>query len=199
VFSWLRFANARFTLLLATTPSFSSTVSPPYCLFVSGEDFQQSSETEMSAVGKAADDCCSWDVQMGSTRIHTEGGVRFPTYIRWNLFLTKLRFLWKTEIHYGIVVSPPTRLCTKEQNFVCKLDMCFKIPKFVKLSYFCPQKNNINQKIILLLKWCKIWSFHGDDYEEWRLQGCYAVWILYELTFRRNLEPPSSGWQESAS
>jgi hypothetical protein len=25
---------------------------------------------------------------------------------------------------------------------------------------------------------CKILGFHGDDYEEWRLLGCYAVWIL---------------------
>jgi hypothetical protein len=25
---------------------------------------------------------------------------------------------------------------------------------------------------------CKIWGFHGDDYEEWRLLGCYAVWLL---------------------
>jgi hypothetical protein len=22
---------------------------------------------------------------------------------------------------------------------------------------------------------CKIWGFHGGDYEEWRLLGCYAV------------------------
>jgi hypothetical protein len=27
-------------------------------------------------------------------------------------------------------------------------------------------------------KLCKIWGFHGSDYEEWRLLGCYAVWIL---------------------
>jgi hypothetical protein len=26
--------------------------------------------------------------------------------------------------------------------------------------------------------WCKIWGFHGGDYEEWRLLGCYAVWLL---------------------
>jgi hypothetical protein len=25
---------------------------------------------------------------------------------------------------------------------------------------------------------CKIWGFHGGDYEEWRLLGCYAVWLL---------------------
>jgi hypothetical protein len=31
------------------------------------------------------------------------------------------------------------------------------------------------------------------DIEEWRLLGCYAVWLLLEPTFRRNLAPPSSG------
>jgi hypothetical protein len=24
----------------------------------------------------------------------------------------------------------------------------------------------------------KIWGFHGGDYEQWRLPGCYAVWLL---------------------
>jgi hypothetical protein len=24
---------------------------------------------------------------------------------------------------------------------------------------------------------CKIWGFHGGDYEEWCLLGCYAVWF----------------------
>jgi hypothetical protein len=24
----------------------------------------------------------------------------------------------------------------------------------------------------------KIWGFHGGDYEEWYLLGCYAVWLL---------------------
>jgi hypothetical protein len=46
---------------------------------------------------------------------------------------------------------------------------------------------------------CKIWGFHGGDYEEWCLLGCYAVLILYEPTFRRNLAPPSSGCQESVN
>jgi hypothetical protein len=30
--------------------------------------------------------------------------------------------------------------------------------------------------IIIVL--CKIWDFHGGDYEEWFLLGCYAVWLL---------------------
>jgi hypothetical protein len=25
---------------------------------------------------------------------------------------------------------------------------------------------------------CKIWGFHGGDFEEWCLLGCYAVWLL---------------------
>jgi hypothetical protein len=29
--------------------------------------------------------------------------------------------------------------------------------------------------------------------EEWHLLGCYAVWLLYEHTFRRNLAPTTSG------
>jgi hypothetical protein len=30
-------------------------------------------------------------------------------------------------------------------------------------------------------------------FEECRLLGCYAVWLLQERTFRKNLAPPSSG------
>jgi hypothetical protein len=26
--------------------------------------------------------------------------------------------------------------------------------------------------------YCRIWGFHGGDYEEWCLLGCYAVWLL---------------------
>jgi hypothetical protein len=25
---------------------------------------------------------------------------------------------------------------------------------------------------------CNVWVFHGGDYEEWHLLGCYAVWLL---------------------
>jgi hypothetical protein len=35
----------------------------------------------------------------------------------------------------------------------------------------------------------------GGDHEERLLLGCYAVWLLYEPTFRRNLAPLHSGWQ----
>jgi hypothetical protein len=41
----------------------------------------------------------------------------------------------------------------------------------------------------------KTWGSHGGEYEEWRLLGCYAVWLLREPSIRRNLAPPSSGWQ----
>jgi hypothetical protein len=35
--------------------------------------------------------------------------------------------------------------------------------------------------------------------EECRLLGCYAVFLLQEPTFWRNLAPPLSGWQESVN
>jgi hypothetical protein len=46
-----------------------------------------------------------------------------------------------------------------------------------------------------MISWAyvKIWGFHGGNYEECRLLGCYAVCLLSELKFRRNLAPPSSG------
>jgi hypothetical protein len=37
------------------------------------------------------------------------------------------------------------------------------------------------------------WGFHGCDYEECRLLVRYAVWLLWEPKFRRNVLLPSSG------
>jgi hypothetical protein len=42
----------------------------------------------------------------------------------------------------------------------------------------------------------KIWGIHGGDYEECHLLWYYAVWLLQEPTFQRNVSPPSSVWQE---
>jgi hypothetical protein len=39
----------------------------------------------------------------------------------------------------------------------------------------------------------KILGFHGGDYEECRILGCYDVWLLYDMMFRRNVAAPSSG------
>jgi hypothetical protein len=30
---------------------------------------------------------------------------------------------------------------------------------------------------------CKVWGFHGGDYEECRLLGCYALWLLKTQRF----------------
>jgi hypothetical protein len=43
--------------------------------------------------------------------------------------------------------------------------------KFMNLSLQCMLHNQFNT-----LR--KTWGLHGDDYEEWRLLGCYAVWFL---------------------
>jgi hypothetical protein len=39
---------------------------------------------------------------------------------------------------------------------------------------------------------CRIWGFHGGDYEEFRLLGCGAMWVYYKPTFRR-MSTPFSG------
>jgi hypothetical protein len=39
-------------------------------------------------------------------------------------------------------------------------------------------------------KSCKIWRFHSGDYEECHLMGCYAIWLLQEPTFLRNVAHP---------
>jgi hypothetical protein len=69
-----------------------------------------------------------------------------------------------------------------------------RIPQYrirlVALSLYTYKTNKQRNKLRGLYK---IWGFHGGDYEEWCLLGCYAVWLLYEPTFRRNLAPPSSG------
>jgi hypothetical protein len=47
--------------------------------------------------------------------------------------------------------------------------------------------------------WSRNTAKYRRFHEEWRLLGCYAVWLLYEPTYRKNVPLPSSGWQESAS
>jgi hypothetical protein len=37
-----------------------------------------------------------------------------------------------------------------------------------------------NFKLAALSETCKIWGFHGGDYDEWCLLVCYAVWFLWE-------------------
>jgi hypothetical protein len=44
---------------------------------------------------------------------------------------------------------------------------------------------------------CNIWRFYGGDYDGCRILGCYAVWLLQEPKFRRNLAPPSSEFADS--
>jgi hypothetical protein len=48
----------------------------------------------------------------------------------------------------------------------------------------CPYANNAKSISVCSVielsnkNLCKIWDFHGGDYEEWCLLGCYAVWLL---------------------
>jgi hypothetical protein len=80
--------------------------------------------------------------------------------------------------------ASPARLTLQSRVFVA---WCHEFWKRVINKYLAHCKVQSN---ILL---SKIWGFHGGDYEEWRLLGCYALWLMYETTFRRNLSPTLSG------
>jgi hypothetical protein len=45
-------------------------------------------------------------------------------------------------------------------------------------TQFVRDKKHITSPLRSLLMLCKIWGFQGCDYEECRLLGCDAVWLL---------------------
>jgi hypothetical protein len=53
-----------------------------------------------------------------------------------------------------------------------------------------PIYTDLNMNSVL----CKIWGFHGCDYEECRLLRCGALWGLVTTDFSGNMSSPSSGW-----
>jgi hypothetical protein len=56
----------------------------------------------------------------------------------------------------------------------------YQIPNIIWMYLVHCIKMNVKWASLLL---CRIWGFH---YEECRLLGCGAVWILWELTFQGN-------------
>jgi hypothetical protein len=69
----------------------------------------------------------------------------------------------------------------------------------METQFVCHRKHITSKLESSLLMLCKIWGFYSGAYEEGRLMGCDAVWLLWEPTFRRYVLPPSWGWKESAS
>jgi hypothetical protein len=67
-------------------------------------------------------------------------------------------------------------------------NMCWTLIKFLSPTYnqtqlyiFHPQSGKSVLPVEVSLQTdftCKIWGFHGGDYEEWSLLGCYAEWLL---------------------
>jgi hypothetical protein len=59
-------------------------------------------------------------------------------------------------------------------------------------------ENSLGEKVMARIDEVKL-LIQKEINEECRLLECYTVWRLQEPTFRRNLEPPSSGSQESVN
>jgi hypothetical protein len=66
-----------------------------------------------------------------------------------------------------------SQVCTAKQN---------KLMLLMESSSYALQEwshRNSEWCFLCFLMWlCKIWGFHCSDYEEWRLLGCYAMWLL---------------------
>jgi hypothetical protein len=116
-----------------------------------------------------------------------EGQIR--TTIQWNRSVL-LTVQSKTNLHIhfffhlGLPIVWPSRISpflswtypnindkmpAKDKNFCCALQK-----KLAWTVMICIQEvtgSNFD-------KGCKIWGFHGGDYEEWCLLGCYAMWLL---------------------
>jgi hypothetical protein len=68
---------------------------------------------------------------------------------------------------------------THPGNYKKCIHLALKLPhscEFVGL-WNC-QAHQYNKFNNIFYKPCKIWGFHGSDYEKWRLLGCYSVWFL---------------------
>jgi hypothetical protein len=88
----------------------------------------------------------------------------------------------------GLTTLPPSVSRLSRQCGILNISQPYRPPRPV---------TGIALLLIFFYEECHFVSYKCT--EECRLLGCYAVWLLSEPTIRRNLAPPSSGWQESVN
>jgi hypothetical protein len=99
------------------------------------------------------------------------------------LYLSALPFLyWQWAVQwarkYG-VVTPHIWECCKSDGYwpASQCDGLGSDPNQV-MWYLWGRSCHWSKFLPNTSVFCKIWGFHGGDYEEWCLLGCYAVWLL---------------------
>jgi hypothetical protein len=98
-------------------------------------------------------------------------------------------YLWYTgsRLPDYSVMSPERIIISKE--FVFALDAWFVLFIYMYrkwtssvattcLSHTHTQPSPVECSLPYLSLLHKVWGFHGGGYEEWRLVGCYTVWLL---------------------
>jgi hypothetical protein len=90
-----------------------------------------------------------------------------------------------------------TLVCT-----VMSLRIAFNFGKFLSKSItdnFTKRflLNSFNWLVNVYINHYNISGSHGDDYEEYRLLGRDAMYLLLGPTIQINVAPPSSGWEDS--
>jgi hypothetical protein len=88
---------------------------------------------------------------------------------------------WNTAVEMciqsvGVHVRDFTVTSWFEHSLLWKAEiLCLTMAPLIKKMYFSFGLWRMSSSGMLL---CKIWGFHGGDYDEWCLLGCYAVWLL---------------------
>jgi hypothetical protein len=49
---------------------------------------------------------------------------------------------------------------------------------YIKTQFVPHRRHYISATVPSQLMLCKIWGFHGVDYKDFRLLGCYVIWLL---------------------
>jgi hypothetical protein len=111
----------------------------------------------------------------------------------------KTPVLTSQEIHYTSVTESSRLMLCKIWGFHGGDYEEWRLLGYKSPDCISQEKHYVSATESSWLMLLKIWGFHGGDYEKCRLLGYIAVWLLWEPTFRRNVSPPSSGWQQLAS
>jgi hypothetical protein len=99
---------------------------------------------------------------------------------------------WQRQTNFGHTVFWDITPCSP---LICQLTFQSKLHTAFSLFATFFNLEDGGNKFLQNVSWlstnymvlCKIWGFHGDDYEEYRLLWCSTVWLWFELTFWKNV------------
>jgi hypothetical protein len=122
------------------------------------------------------------DVSSGDVNITKHQYVRLEVFTAVTM---KNGVFWVTEpqfvLHRRHITYPlqcPAGYCYVRFEVFTAVTMKNVVFWDIKPQFVPHRRHYVSTTELSQLMLCKIWGFHGDDYEEWRLLACYAAWLL---------------------